>query len=261
MSAITDAVSQIQTFRDSKVVSPWVNFPRNVFADGLEARVRNADLIDTSSINLCGPGSFFRNMALDYTALYAKIGMELYDKGKTEFNGHKIEANQKLFNSSVSSAVAAVDWIMLATYQNSENIAWGFTSESDGFGGITLPGKLVDWFQSIGYKTTENSTNVFFTKGVSHLLAASNYYTHGYRVCLFINAQMLYTNSIYSSSFCPNHWVVLDSPVEVVMRSKVQFIEFDAWCWGKSRRIPATGYVSAENLTNNYYGFVAVRGS
>ena len=259
MNPVSEAIKSIWTFRDKKEASPWTNISRTAFADGLEERVRNADAIDTSCINLCGPGTFFRNMAADKPELYAKVGMDLYDNGKVEFAGHKIEANAKLLAWQVGYKVAPVDWVMLASYQNSENFAWGFTSETDGFGGITLPYKLADWHKSIGYSSVENSTNLYFTKGIDHLKAASNYYDHGYRVCLFVNANIMYPNTIMNTSFCPTHWIMLDSSIEFVTRSKVEFIEFRAWSWGKSRRIPETGFVSGQNLTNNYYGFVAAR--
>jgi hypothetical protein len=253
------ALDEIVKFRSRTAASPWINFPREKYVDELEVRIRDPDLIDTSHLNLCGPGAFFRNMSLDFPSLYARIGIELYETGKTEFFGHKIVASQKLLKTVPSGKVASADYVILATFQNTENLAVGFESETDGFGGITLPGKLADWFQSIGYASVQNSTNVFFTKGVDHLLAAENYRAHGFRVCLFVNAQILQPNSMLSSSFCPNHWVVLDSPVVVQTRSKVQFVEFKVWSWADTYRIPTAGFVSGVNLTNNYYGFVAAR--
>jgi hypothetical protein len=253
------ALDEIVKFRSRTTASPWIHFPREKYVDELEVRVRDPDLINTSHLNLCGPGAFFRTMATDFPSLYAKIGIELYETGKTEFFGHKIVASEKLLKTVPSGKVPSADYVILASYQNSENLGVGFESENVGFGGITLPGKLADWFRSIGYRAVQNSTDLFVTKGVDHLLAAENYRVHGFRVCLFVNANMLQPSSMTSSSFCPNHWVVLYSPILVQNRHKIQFVEFKVWSWADTYRIPATGYVAGVNLTNNYYGFVAAR--
>jgi hypothetical protein len=259
MAASDAALGEIVRFRSKDVKSPWKHFPKERFIDELEVRVRDPDLIDTSHLNLCGPGAFFRTMAMDNPSLYARIGMELYETGKTEFFGHKVKASEKLLNTVPTGQVPLADYIILASFQNSENMMVGFESESDGFGGITLPGKLADWFKCIGYSAVENSTNIFFTKGVDHLMAAENFRRHGYRVFLFINMKMLEPNTMRDSSFCPDHWVALDSPIVVSLQKTIKFVEFKVWCWADTFRIPRTGFVSADNLTNNYYGFVAAR--
>jgi hypothetical protein len=258
MNTLSSAIRSVWDFSKSKSASPWINVPRDVFADQLETRLRDPNLIDTSYLNLCGPGAFFHNMAGDCPELYARVGMELYDTGKTEFGGYKVQAKAEHLQARLNSNVDAVDWIMLATFRDSRNTAWGFTSESTGFGGITMPGELADWHQSIGYTNVENSTTLHFSPGVDHLLAASNYWKHGYRVCLFINDNMLEPATIASSSIIPNHWITLETRIDFPPGHK-QFIAFQAWCWAALRRIPETGFIPAIILVRNYYGFVAAR--
>ena len=79
--------------------------PAGRFADSLTARVNDGDLIDTSNVNLCGPGAFFRNMAQDYPFLYAAIAMELYDKGRSSFFSFNIKGNDKLYRWKPSGKV------------------------------------------------------------------------------------------------------------------------------------------------------------
>ena len=255
----TATLAKIQEFRAKTDPSPWTHIPRAVFADSLTARVNDGDLIDTSNVNLCGPGAFFRNMAQDYPFLYAAIAVELYDKGHSSFFSFNIKGNDKLYRWKPSGKVDPVDWVVLATFRDNENTAWHFNSESDGFAGITMPHSLASWYKSIGYTSVDNSTNVWFTKGVDHLLKAGNYFNHGFRVNLFVNAQILYPNTVNSSSWFPDHWVVLDSPIDVVVRHTVKFLEFKVWCWGDVKRVPLNGTVAGINLTNNYYGYVVAR--
>jgi hypothetical protein len=68
-----------------------------------------------------------------------------------------------------------------------------------------MPHSLANWHKRIGYTSGDNSTNVWFTKGVAHLLKAGDYFNHGFRVCLFVNAQMLYANTVNNSSWFPDH--------------------------------------------------------
>jgi hypothetical protein len=52
---------------------------------------------------------------------------------------------------------------------------------------------------------------------------------------------------------------VLDSPIDVVIRHTVKFVNFKVWCWGKVKQVPENGTVTGINLTNNYYGYVIAR--
>ncbi len=259
-------LAKIDEFRARTTASPWTHIPRSDFADSLTARAKDGNLINTAHVNLCGPAAFFRNLALDYPNLYVALAIDLYDKGRSSFYGHDIKAYDKLYrwtptkNKAAVDWVDPVDWVVLATFRNSENSVVHFNSVNDGFAGITMPHSLASWYKSLGYTSVNNSTSVWFTRGIDHLLKASEYFRHGFRVCLFVSDQMLYPDSMNSRSWIPNHWVVLDSPVVVNIRQKTKFVKpFNVWCWGEVKTIPHSGSVTEHNLTKNYYGYVIAR--
>jgi len=102
------------------------------------------------------------------------------------------------------------DWLLLSSI-NPE-----YDNPNEQFDGITLPGKLKDWFVKAGFGTVVDYTNLAFNKGLDTLLQAQNDYRSGHSICLFVDANIFvpYSDKTGRSLF-PNHWVVMNSDIQI----------------------------------------------
>ena len=85
---------------------------------------------------------------------------------------------------------------------------------------------------------------------------ANELHSKGYRVSLFINAQMLYQETQNDFSGIPTHWVMLTDPFVITNNS----VRFKCFTWGDgARSVPQGGTLTLEGFLKNYYGFVAAK--
>lgn len=130
---------------------------------------------------------------------------------------------------------------------------------TDDASAITMPHSMADWFKKAGYTDVINETNVFFHKDDAQAKRASSLYSKGYKVCLFINMNMLYASDHDKGSATPDHWVVLLSEISVASTAGKKQVKLTVQSWGKVRNVPQSSSLSLESFLKNYYGFVACK--
>ena len=257
MSAKDDAIKLVDEFQKRDKNFAWTHLKTDDVAFDLRQRIYVPNLIDSSIVNLCGPAAFFRNLATDDPIAYAKVVIDLFESGQAILGQLTIKTNTWVLTYDPPTGITGVDWMTLAGLRNSENAILRFDSVSDGASGITMPSGLADWFTKAGYSTVVNETNVFLTKDEDHLDRASTLRTHGHKVCLFINADMLKSAKHTNRSITPNHWVVLDSAVGP--GSSARTVSFKVFSWGGIMTVPESGTITMAEVLRNYYGFVAAK--
>ena len=253
-----DALKLIETFGNKSSDYGWfASIQRSKVTAGLKERVNDPSKINTSSVNLCGPAALVYAVARDTPEKYVKFTTELFETGSAKLGKIDVKPSKSLKLAKLEEAkVNAADWVALASLRDSENFILDFSSAKDGASGITLPGKLNDWFKAAGYSKVLNETNLVFTKNETHARRASQLYTDGYKVALFINADMLQSKSQDSVSTIPNHWIMLSSSLTISASS----VSFNCFTWGNgSRKVPQTGTLSLSSFLKHYYGFVAAK--
>jgi len=248
------ALTRIAEFAAGSEAGVFPSIARADIVTGLRERVADPLKQDTSSVNLCGPAALFYCLLQDNPDLYVKYVIDLYTTGEASLGKLKVKPGKDCRNCRPDkSKVAPVDWVALASLRDSENTILDFDSVDTGAGGITMPHSLVSWFTACGYSQVRSDTNVFVTKGRSDIDTASQLQLQSRRVCLFINANMLYADKNTNRSFSPNHWVVLTSPAGVVDGA----VSVKVYSWGKIYNVPPTGSLAAGSFSRNFYGFVA----
>jgi hypothetical protein len=144
-----------------------------------------------------------------------------------------------------------------------------YQGENDDAAAITMPHSKEKWLKSAGYTEVINQTNIVFCKNLAGAARASNYFILGYKVALFINADMLEANSMNTPSFFPNHWVALTSAIDIksinlarpgtLVEDKSSSIKFEEYTWGGRQQVPESGTLTDYNFLSNYYGFIACK--
>lgn len=223
---------------------------------GLLMRISNPGLLRQGQASLCGPAALLFNIANDTPVMYARYAIDLFEKGRASL--WRIDVIPGADVRNYAPPIAQVDWMTMASLRDSENWFLDYDSAGKELAGITLPGELANWFRKSGYRDVQEDTNLSaaFTKGTSTIDAANRLFADGYRICLFIGAQMLEeSEQKRKGSVFDRHWIVQRSRIEYA-GNKVRLKVFS---WGDGEYSIPHGRtdLSLSDFTQNFYGYVA----
>ena len=248
------ALALIPPFLSRRTAGAFSFISRKDVARQLAERIDKPGKINQHTSSLCGPAALLYSTAHSNPLMYAKFVLDLYERGRARLGKLNIKPGTDVRRSTVARGMPALDWMTLASIRDSENWFLDYQKASDKVAGITLPGTLAGWFKKAGYRRVVNDTNLVATKGIGNVSRANQYFHRKYKICAFINANMIQGPKNKKSVF-PDHWVVLSTGISVLPES----VSFKIFTWGKSdRRVPPMGSkLSKESFLANYYGFVA----
>jgi hypothetical protein len=247
--------SLIANFAAASGPGAFPNIRRTDVVDGLRARLADASTQNQGAASLCGPAAFLFCLLVDQPEVYVQYVVDLYTSGKAKIGSLAIHPSDKCRRYSPNPRqIAPVDWIALASLRDSENSVFDYDSVKDTASGITMPHSMAAWFRAAGYRSVNNVTNVFFTKGRSDIDTAHHLTVQGRWVCLFVNAAVIEKKPDLGRTLSPNHWVVLLDPGGPVKDGK---FNITIYTWGEERRVPATGDMEVKGFCHGLYGYVS----
>ena len=253
-----EAFELIEKFSNEKsTAAAFPKISRQEIVEGLKQRIDSPHLINQGTSSLCGPSAILYNLAKDRPKQYVQFATDLFNTGRGIIGTLKIKAGNDLkAYKPPQGEIHAVDWMTAASIRDSENWFFDYQSVKDEFAGITMPNAIENWFKKVGYTDVKNVTNVWFIKSEKTAKEASDLFAKGYRVCLFISANMLDANSQTDKSLTPDHWVVLTS----TMQLQANKVSFSVFTWGKGKfSVPESGTLSMSDFLDNFYGYVAAK--
>jgi hypothetical protein len=263
MSAQSDAQKIVDDFAAlASCPTAWSFMDRAKVAAGLKIRIKDPDKINQSDTSLCGPADFIRDIAQDKPDQYAKAVVDLYKDGKAAIGSFKIKASSDLRKHSLAkSTIDQSDWIILASIRDTDNWWFDYQSESDDVAAITMPHSKETWLRKAGYTDIVNDTNILLCKDNDNAVRANDLRGRGYKVALFINANMLDVKTMDKASTTPDHWVALTSSISRNQATPidVETLSFTVYSWGAQMAVPKSGRLSRNSFLANYYGFIACR--
>jgi hypothetical protein len=226
---------------------------------GLLLRIARPGLLNQGEASLCGPAALMFGLAADNPLAYVVFARDLYEKGQAKLYRLTVEPGKDCRTYAPSSgAIDPVDWLTMASIRDSENYLLDYDTVDKQVAGITTPGELARWFSKSGYSDVRDQTNLKFSKGVGTIDDANRLFEQGYRICLFISANMLKeSEQADEGSVLTRHWVIQRSPIDRT-NGKVKLQVFS---WGEgSYQIPngATD-LPLSQFIDNFYGFVAAK--
>jgi len=187
---------------------PSVDYQSFLFS--LKATIQGSDwTLDQERSSLCGPAAFFFILVKTRPDLFVKSAIELFMNGKSEIGNLSLESSRKARSYNVSS-ISGLDWVMFTSLKPK------YDRPEEQLDGITMPGDIKKWFVASGYRSVEKRTSKFFNKKIEDLFSAQTARNLGNQVCLFVDAGLFYkTANKKRESILPNHWVVLNSDIQV----------------------------------------------
>ncbi|HBW3329003.1 TPA: hypothetical protein MEY30_005180 [Klebsiella pneumoniae] len=198
--------------KEYPVGSPDDPFDRSKFEDQVSSRVNYSSFPDQGRTSLCGPASFFYCLQMDRPDVYKQAAIELWMQGKTKIGtlditpGDGCKHPKGSFYFSGSERISGLDWITLASLRDSENSIMSYDDIDDEVAGITMWGKITEWFEKSGY--VKIYTNVGLGRcSIEDVARLSEYADNGFKVVCLISAGMLFDFGSDDTS-SKNHWVV-----------------------------------------------------
>lgn len=259
---LDEARQLILDFAARTIPTAFPGLSRDEVAEGLMARIEDPGLLNQGPASTCGPANLLFDIANRRPLEFARFGVELYENGQGTIGRLVIRPGRDLrAYRPPPGSINHADWLLMASIRDSENWFFDYDEVGDQVAGITLPGELAEWFQKAGYTDVRNETNLLLTKGLDNLREADELGQQGFRVCLFINSNMLYAESQNNFSLTPDHWVVLTSRMQFTNPGELS-VQFTVFSWGLGRRtVPqfAGSFIPVNALLKNYYGYVAAR--
>lgn len=263
MSAKDDAKKLVDAFAARTNTDLWLHVRRADLAAGLRERIDSPDKINQGQTSLCGPADFVRDIALDTPAVYAKAAIDLFETGSAVIGTFLIKPKKdlKVYKLPATARINPADWILCASIRDADNWFFDYQSESDGTAAITMPHSKAKWLKQAGYSDVINETNAVFTKDLPNARKASALLAKGYKVALFISANMLDVSTQGDPSPYPDHWVALMSEIKVsgMATDPASNVTFRVYTWGDQQDVPSSGRLSVKHFLYNYYGFVACK--
>jgi len=248
------AESLISSFQSGTGGGHYPRISRAELALGLNQRIADPDTMFQGTSSLCGPTSLFHCLIRDDPEAYVKYVIDLYTNGWARVGRLEVRPGADCRNAS-PTGVPPVDWVALASLRDSDNTLFDYQSAKNEVAGITMPHSLTDWFRAVGYSQVLNNTNVFITKGEEEILAMARLLSQGYKVCMFVNANIVQNSTAGGGFFTiPNHWVEL---------IRLQGIHNDRvtgailWTWQRRYSLPSP---TVGQFSGNFFGYVAARG-
>ena len=232
----------------------YPNCPRAEMVRGLRERVADPDTMNQGVSSLCGPTSLFHCLIRDDADAYVKYVIDLYINGRATVGRLNVRPGADCRNAN-PRGVPVVDWVALASLRDSENTVLDYEAPSNAAAGITMPGSLASWFRAVGYQNVLNNTNVFITKGEDEIRAMARLLGQNYKVCMFVNANLV-ENPRQGGGFftIPNHWVELIR-LQGIHSDKVTGAAL--WTWTRIYNLPQ---LAVGTFDDNFFGYVAARG-
>ncbi|PJR51870.1 hypothetical protein CWM58_01640 [Klebsiella sp. H-Nf2] len=198
--------------KEYPVGSPDDPFDRSKFEDQVSSRINYSSFPDQGRTSLCGPASFFYCLQMDRPDVYKQAAIDLWMQGKTKIGtlditpGDGCKHPKGSFYFSGSERISGLDWITLASLRDSENSIMSYDDIDDEVAGITMWGKITEWFEKSGY--VKIYTNVGLGRcSIEDVVRLSEYADNGFKVVCLISAGMLFDFGSDDTSY-KNHWVV-----------------------------------------------------
>lgn len=268
----------------------WTWFSLEDFVKQLKDRIQDPYIHQTRGTYLCGPASFVYNVLHHFPDMYARFAIDLYKHAKARINvqgesgGLEVDVSgwrksrlTKRSAAEIGFEGDAIDWMILASLRNSENLLFLSLKPSYGekfdrkgkgtkedivnfFHTGTMPNEVATWYRKAGFREVFFETSTMRNKGEASLQEANHYINNGYIVSLFINSQILHSSAKDArvldpksppAARNPTHWIVLMEPIQWADGDEILVSYYD---YGEPK--PLTRFNRSVFLAN-YFGYIA----
>lgn len=232
------AEQSIAEFENSNIPGVWVGLDKKQIIKELRSRVANPFNINQQSQPFCGPASIIFELVRKQPDLYVQICRHLFQIGGFHTQTNRwIYPSSRLLNSQGNFKISQVDWMILSTLRESENLIFPVEPNAPqlirNLAGMTKTWEMAGWIQEIlGYQKIKY-LNAYLSKDVQVLEQAAQIVQAGGVAFALINDSGLLLNKPPAIPY-PSHWVALLGNLSIANNN---LISFDVYTWGKTMTV------------------------
>lgn len=235
---VRQALAEITAFEQSPVPGVWRGLDKNQVAAQLRSRVNDPLTLNQGSQPFCGPAVIIFELIRRHPLYYVKICRNLFQIGGFHAQtGTWISASENLRNAEGNYRMPQVDWMILSTLRESENLVVPINPNAPDIvrnvGGMTKSWEISKWvkdilgYQKIQYKNTYLFGDLQAMQEVSEVLNSD-----GVALAL-INDGGLLRNQPPRIPY-PSHWISILGNISLTSPKSVQF---EVYTWAKKMRV------------------------
>ncbi|CDG17073.1 hypothetical protein [Xenorhabdus doucetiae] len=195
---------------------PYDPFEKRKIESQIQDRLSKRTYPQQGWASLCGPAAFFYCLQMDRPDVYEQAARELWQYGRTKIGQLEIKPGEGCrhpsgsFHNDGEPTISGLDWITLASLRDSENIIFSYDKVDNEIAGITMWGKLTEWFEKAGYEKIFDNISLSHSN-ITDIITLNDYIKKGYRVVSLISVGML--KGIPGDTSVKNHWIVWEGKV------------------------------------------------
>ncbi len=226
MSPKMKAFVALENWRTSPTAGKFTKINKAKMIEEIMDRIDHPWKMDQKKQSLCGPMTVLMALALKDPERYVHMAKTMYETGRYTSRGKTVQPGAHLYSAAVPTDTANVDWMLAASMRDSENAIFDY-DDGDKFAGITSPGEMSGWFETIlgCDKSDYNSTYAWGEK--KELSVAWEAVKGGNVAALFVDHQYL-PGQPTGGANVPSHWVLLFDVQSIGDR-----VKFRVLSWGK----------------------------
>ena len=233
------AEQSITEFENSNVPGVWVGLDKKQIIQELRSRIANPFRINQQSQPFCGPASIIFELIRKQPDRYVEICRHLFQIGGFHTQTNRwIYPSSRLLNSQGDFKMSQVDWMILSTLRESENLIFPVEPNAPEFirnlAGMTKTWEMKGWIREIlGYQKVKY-LNAYLSRDIQVLEEATQLVKSGGVAFALINDLALLLNKPPAIPY-PSHWVALLGNLS--LETDRNLISFDVYTWGKQMSV------------------------
>ncbi|MEC4815704.1 MAG: hypothetical protein SAK29_20875 [Scytonema sp. PMC 1069.18] len=237
-------VSALEDFEKSSAPGVWSSLEKNQVLTDIKVRLLDAFKVNQGQQPFCGPASILFELVRKQPLRYVQICRSLFETGSFQGQTRRIEASQRLRQSRGKLGMGQADWMVLATWRESENLI--FPVEPDApeiirnIAGMTKSWEMKGWTREVlGYRNVKYFHTYLLGDTIALNQAAKILDEGGVAFALITSQGLL--GKIPPLLPYPTHWVTLLGNISIQQsvqrKSESGRISMDVYTWASQRRI------------------------
>lgn len=236
-SRVAAAEQTIAELEHSIAPPAWSFLDKATIVNELRARVRDPFQINQGGQPFCGPACAIFELIRRDPVHYVELCRSLFLIGGFQGRSHYIAASDRLRSGSHGDLkMAQVDWMVLATLREMENILFPVEPNAPdvirNLAGMTKSWEMKGWVSEILGYSQVNYDHAYLLNDMVALANAATVLQKGGVALALITAEGMLQDQRLPVPY-PSHWVAIVGGIEIQNNS----VQFDIYTWSKALRV------------------------
>ena len=236
------AQAALTEFEQSNKVGVWSYLDKQTIITEMRSRLSDPFQVNQGGQPFCGPASILFELVRKQPLRYVQICQSLFETGSFLAQSRPITASTNLRNSQGKLHLSQADWMVLATWRESENLIFPVEPDSPeiirNLGGMTKSWEMKGWVKEVLAYREYKYLHTYLYGEFKALQTAAQIIADGGVAFALVTAEGLLQNKKPFLPY-PNHWITILGNISLppATSDQVGNISFDVYSWGKKMHV------------------------